>query len=303
MQIDIARPYMYMGHLAPVTAIAFSPDGRTIVSGDTERRILIKAEGSWPVRLDVSSHDEKVRNTERMRSLGFSKDGMTVFVSAIDRLEAVRLDTLERYWSYTPPRFFGFLVVSPLRLAVAEHGGLAACFDNGTVGVWDVNGRLLALWKDREPPNYIGWHPDGKQIVGVNKWQLCVWNPERRRRAGKTSFRDDEPIHGLTVHPTRPFALIRTLHRLRLIDLQTFQCLSDTDAPVGLPLAAFRPGHDAIAVANEHHVTLQDMEGRWIDALDLIDARVTSLAWSKDGSKLAVGSSDWAVRVFDVANV
>lgn len=300
VNIDVPRLEMYMGHLAPITAIAFSPDGRTLASGDTERRVLVRRAGGSPVQLDLRSADEKVRTTERMRSLAISSDGMTLFVSASDKLEAIRLDTMETYWSYAPGRFLGFLVVSPLRIALGKQGRLAVCFENGSIGVWESDGRFAALWRDREQPTHIGWLSGEDRLVGISKWQLYVWDPSHRRRVAASHLTDDDPLHGLSVHPSEPLALVRTLHRLRLVNLETMEMLFDEKAPVGLPIAAIQPGTGAIAIANEHRVQLMDLSGRWIDELDLIDARVTCVSWSPDGSQLAVGSSDLAVRVFQM---
>lgn len=295
---SMIQPETILGHKAPVTAIAFSPDGTTLISGDTERRIIIQTPEAPAIEIDLSSEAAKVRTTERMREICFSSDGAQFYVSASDRLRAFWTETGEETWSYRPPRFFGFLIVSPLRLGVSNANQVAVCFDNATIGVWSAFGDKHALWRDSEAPNWIGWLQDGVRIVGSDSFHVGLWDTGLRTKIAR--WTSEDRIYNLAVHPTEDTLVIRTLHGHRVMNAETGETLGAFEAALGLPLVAFRPHYKLIAIVGENAVSIVNYSGEQQAEFPLLDLSPKTLAWSPDGKKLGVGCSDGSIKVFEL---
>jgi WD40 repeat protein len=286
-----------LNQLPGINQIAFSPDGTRCATGDTGMRVRIERNGKTVVERDLRSTSEKARTTERVRGLGFSHDGKLLYVAAGERLRALSSDNGAEKWAYSPPRSFGFLVISPVGLATTGDQ-VAACFDNGSMAVWSPEGRMRAIWHDNDSPRYLSFLGDGNRLVGCDSFSVCVWDPATRRRLMKLRLPDR--VYGLSVSPTANIAATRTLYSVQLWDLDLATMLSQVPVGQGLPIVAFHPERQWLAVADKWAVNLVDFSGRFIDRYDCGPAAVLSLAFRPDGRTLAVGGSDGQVRTFEV---
>jgi WD40 repeat protein len=275
----------------PISSVAMSADGRRLLAGDVERKLLCYEDGKPSYRLDLRSRFEKIRATERMRTLAFSPDGRLFYASASETMRAFEAESGRAVWGYTPPRHFGFLIVSPLQLSVSTEGLVAACFDDGTIGCWTEEGDCISRWADNDAPRMLRFVPDTRHLVGTDAFSICVWDPEERRKLDKfvlpeKAFGFDAGEGGLVAVRSLDFVAIYSLKGGLMHAFPVGE---------GLPLVAVRPGGRGLALGGLRHVDLCDLDGRVVDDVDVAPARVTALAWSPDGGQLCVGCSDGTV--------
>jgi len=286
-------------HSYPVSVLAFSPDGRALASGDTERQVQVRNADGQLRHWSFKSSQDKTRPLERMRSLAFSPDGSLLYVSARDAIESVSVESGEQAWYYQPPRSFGFLIVSALRAAVAPDGHVACCFDNGSIGIWSAEGNRCRIWKEPESPFWIGWLQDGIHLAGADAFHVQIWDWNMRMRTSR--WTPGEKIFNFTVHPSQSIAAVRTLNDIQILDLAQELTIAKFPSPLALPVLAFRPGHSEIVVGSPGAAVLFNYEGVQQQLFDLDGRRATSVAWSVDGNTLAFGCGDGSVKVFPLS--
>ncbi len=282
---------------AGINHVAFSPDSRLMAQSDTSMRLSVMRDGTEVFSLKLSTKDDKIRPTERIRGLSFSHDGSLLFVAAGDRLHAFDVSKGIRAWSYRAPRSFGFLIISPIAVA-SSLGLVASAFDNGTLGVWTEAGSLKSLWHDNDSPRYIGFLPDGDRLVGSDSFSVRTWNVATRKKEAR--FRLPQRVYSLAASPSVPVVAFRTLHDLILFDCDELRILHTLPVGSGLPLAALHPCEALVAVGDRHGFNLVDFSGALKERHTINDCRLLSLAFKPDGSAVVAGCSDRSVREFAI---
>lgn len=150
-------------------AVAFTPNGKTLVSGHGDNTIRF-----W----DVESGTEVRRlqgHTQFVRSLAIAPDGQTLASASGDR--TVRLwdmRTGKQLHQLSEHTGWAFCVAfSPDGKLVASGG------EGGNLLVWEtVNGKLV--WQAKEHTGLImdlAFHPSGKELVTVSHdHRACIWD-------------------------------------------------------------------------------------------------------------------------------
>jgi len=179
---------LFFGHESPVNALAVSPDGRTLVSGD-ESGVLV----FW----DLVTRRERARTRAAgtvVHTVAFAPDGRTVAASHV--------------------KDGGPSVVRLWDAATAQAGATIVRPDGGVIGIaFSHDGRLLAVWEApvgaaRASNRLTFWRIDGGGAVaapgpppGQGHWFAA--SPDRRLfatvgRSGPVTLRD-----AATARPTR----------------------------------------------------------------------------------------------------
>ena len=271
--------------------LAFRRDGRRLAVADTALRIEVR-EGSRSVwSRFVASLDPKVASTERIRGLAYAPDGLSIYALASDRLIALDAPSGETLWSYQPSRTMGFLVTSPVALAVREDGLVAASFDNGAIGAWSASGELQGLWKDVDVQRRLAFLRDGR-LLGDDSFGLSVFDADARQRLFRTPLRDRS--FGLAVAPDGNVA-VRTLHEAWQI-APSGAVFARSPVQPGLPTLAYHPTEPLLALGEAHGVAWVDQEGGVTRRVET-SKTVVSLAFAPDG-RLAVGGDDGGLTFF-----
>jgi WD40 repeat protein len=251
-------------HRHSLTALAFSPDGRTLAAGDAGGAVSLWGPASGKQRAGVEGHAEGVH------SLTFTPDGKALVV-VTGKGEVVVRD--------------GATAMELRRHAAREERGIAlAVSPDGAVVVWArkseprggpggpllfwdrATGRVLARMEGEDNEVFLGarFSPDSRMVL--------------------VSARIDGPTFGLRA--------LEPPH-LRLIEVATGQQvlrLEEGGSPV-----AFSPDGRALAVGDD----LWDLTtGKKAGRLAGHRGEVESLAFSPDGARLASGSMDTTVLVW-----
>jgi len=296
MQIAAHLPVNFSVVRVPgINHLTFSADGDVLAASDTALNVKVER-GGYPIfQTSFATDQDKIRPTQRVRSIKISDDGKTLYAAACDRVAAIDLASGEECWSYVAPRSFGFLIVSPLDVAYIG-GRVAACFDNGSLAAWNEQGALQALWHDNDAPRNIHFLPGGDRLVGSDSFSVGVWNVSTRKR--ELRIRQQDRVYGIAAASKEAVGATRTLYQVQLWDLDTGSAISHFPVGMGLPLLEFHPTEPLIAVADKRSVNVVDFRGRFVHRFECGAASVLSLAWHPSGRELFVGGSDTAVHRF-----
>lgn len=290
-------PQSFVAHDAPVKAVRVSPSGRLLATGDTDIQVRVWREGELLFHINPHSIEEKVRTTERIRGLEFSHDERQLYLSASDTLQAYSLEDGTLLWEFRPPRFLGFLVVSPQSIAVASTGLIAASFDHGTISTFSPVGERLMHRGDNYAPRMMGFSPHGKAIVGSDGFNLCVWDSSNGDRVHR--WRLEKRVFALAVSASEPLVATRELHSLCLWDIDRFEKICELPAGRGLPLLAFSPTERVVATGERHRIRLVNLECRAVKDFDSEGSTILAVTFSADGKRVLAGCSDHRVRIWD----
>lgn len=284
-------------HNHPVQTLAFNRNGRVLATGDTMR--TMKAWFDFVPFLDanIQSTNLKVRAIDRIRGLAFSPEGDRLYVACGDTVRAFDLARRAEIWQYQPPRHFGFLISSPVAVAVSPSGNIVTVSDTGLVAALDANGKQLGKWWDNEAPRYVSFTGDGTGIVGADGFSVSVWEPYSGKKIKR--IRSRERIYGMAVDPLREVVATRTLHNVELYDAKTLEPIEKLPAPSGLPLMAFSPDGSVLALGGKEEVLLLELAERRCHIIPVQAARVVSIAYHPSGAHISAGCSDGVVRFWE----
>jgi WD40 repeat protein len=278
-----------------INQIATSSDKRVIAYSNVSLLVTVEHEGSVIFQRDFTSTNDKIRPTQRVRGLGFSSDGRLLYLAAGDELSALDWQTGQVEWKYVAPRSFGFMIISPT--AIALHDGLvAASFDNGSIGVWTGDGVLQSLWRDNDAPRQLSFSADGKRIIGTDSFSLCAWDRENGTRLLKMRLRDR--AYGFASSKSQNLIALRGLSSVDLRSSHSGVIEASLPTTTGLPLVAWHPTEDVLAVTGTHEVNVFDSRGVQ-HAQSRFDDAAISICFTSDGSRLLVGGAELTTFEFD----
>jgi WD40 repeat protein len=277
-----------------INRVAFSPTGRYVATSDVRMNVSVRQADETLFRRNYESENPKVRPMDRVRGLSFSNDGSLLYIAAGDTLRAVEWMSGRESWAYTPPRSFGFLIISPTSFATSVAGDVAAAFDNGSIAIWDSSGKLNAKWHDNDAPRSMFFTKDGRTLVGTDSFSLCAWNVDTQKKVVRKRLKDR--AFGLAVSSAGMVAT-RSLTTATVWDLEAETPVLTTPVGSGLPLVEFSPVERVLALGSEHAIELIDFVEGPIARFEISDAKVLSLAFSPEGTDLAVGCSDDRVKM------
>ncbi|MGW4112940.1 TIR domain-containing protein [Actinosynnema sp. NPDC004786] len=256
----------------PVLAVAFSPDGRTLVSGglnDPDDETTL-----WDVAGRTPLGDPLADRLEAVRSVAFSPDGTTLVTAG--QIGGVVRGTREvkpviSFWGVESRELLGTVdagdavfasVFSPDGTTLATGGR------DGVVRLWDVAGRRATgepLAGHTGPVGALAFTPDGTTLASAgDDGVIRLWDVA-------THTTDGEPLVG---HTGAVYSL-----------------------------AFDRDGRTLASGSGDNSVRLWDVEARKQISAPHVGHRqpVRAVAFSPDGKLLASAGEDNAVRFWDVS--
>ncbi|NEP35367.1 PQQ-binding-like beta-propeller repeat protein, partial [Moorena sp. SIO3B2] len=286
---------LLQGHTDIVSAIAFSPDGKQIisVSGDGTVRL-------WDTESGQLIHTFE-GNTEWVTAIAFSPDGKQILsgsgdgtVRLWDTETGQPLHTLEGHTS------------SVTEIAFSPDGKqIISGSEDNTVRLWDTEtGQLIHTFEGHtDLVTDIAFSPDGKQIIsGSNDNTVRLWDTE----SGQT-------LHTLEGHTSNVYdiafspdgkQILSGSHdtKVRLWDTESGQTLHTLQGHIdGVSAIAFSPdGQEILSVSGDGTVRLWNTEsGQTLHTLEGHIDGVTDIAFSPDGKQIISVSGDGTVRLWD----
>ena len=318
------------GMALPLSAVAFSPDGKTLaVGGYREVLLWDLAAGKLVKRIGAGQIGTMVL------AVVFTKDGKslgeaegTPFAAGV--VKVFDFQTGQVAMNFQEPRGAVFsLDLSP------DGKLLAAGCSDAAAYVWSLlEKKLLATLKDHAlAVTSVSFAPDSKHLATasldktVQVWEVATWKPDRKKTAledpvRRCCLRDNgRPFWGAGGAVTFHFGLI-----VGGRDARSVQYRMDDKAPpgyrgdvkadldTGTPLDCLwfqdpNPGkwniQWAYVAASDNTVKAYQFDGKTLDLVDTLGGHsdwVYALAISADGKRLASASGDGSVKLWNLAD-
>ncbi|WP_407681873.1 WD40 domain-containing protein [Pseudanabaena cinerea] len=279
-----------LGHSGGVTSVAFSPDGKMIVTASLDSTIKLWNLAGQEIQ-SFKGHSSIVS------SVAFSPDGKTIATSSVDN--TVKL------WNLAGKELQSFKGHSSIVSSVAfspDGKTIATGSVDSAVKLWNLEGKELQTFKGHsDGVNSVAFSPDGKTIAtGSVDSTVKLWNLEGKELqlfkghsygVWSVVFSPD----GKTIATGSADSTVK-LWDLEGKELQTFKGHSDRVKSV-----AFSPDGKVIATSSfDNTVKLWSLEGKELQTFKGHSGGVWSVAFSPDGKTIATGSGNMTVELWNL---
>ncbi|PPR04541.1 hypothetical protein CVT26_002508 [Gymnopilus dilepis] len=289
------------GHTNTVASVAFSPDGRRIVSGSWDMTIWIwDSETGEPVRPPLLGHENLVF------SVAFSLDGKKIASGSSDG--TVRLWDPETGETLLPPLKSHYDWVRSVAFS-PDGKEIVSGSDDHTVHLWSTEtGKQLHSPLEGHD-GYISsasFSPDGRYIIsGSGDRTVRLWDAENRQQLEPVLRGHSHSVNSVTVSPDGSLVASGSDDNMVCLwDVKTMRQLGEplTGHTGSVYSVAFSPdGSRIISGSDDSTVRLWSVETRQQISLPLNghEGSVSSVAFSPDGRRIVSGSYDNTLRIWD----
>jgi hypothetical protein len=298
-----------------MSAVAYSPDGKLLAAGGSEA-------GNESVRLWNTANWQLTKipvGYDSVTDLAFSLDGATLAVASSD---GVRLFDTTSHQPIGGP--FGDTVVNK------QHGVSSLAFSpdkrtlavgdqNGNIRIWDVAQRTVIapmMSGHTGTVSSLAYSPDGKVLASAgstifnqgsgytNDGTVRLWNTETHEQIGDPLIneRSSGPALAVSFAPGGEKLAVGYGDRDGMVwDIGTHKLVGTVTTGLGSPIGiTYNHSGSRIAAADDNNVRIWDAS----TDKQLLDLKghtnsVYAIAFAPDDSRLASGSRDGTVRIWD----
>ncbi len=308
-----AKPRLTLPGEIKWVRVAFSPDGKTLVSGGADNTIRF-----WDVAMGKEQTTLKKVAEYGVCSVAFSPDGKTLasglggnkvkLWDLATRKDTILLDKLSQYAS---PR----VVFSPDGKTLASGG---QCIRE--IRVFDVvTGKITATLKghDEYGIDALAFTPDGKTLISVggHEGTVKLWDVATGKETAKRKLVDWCPAAAVSLDSKTVVTAMCLIESINGENVVTDKSIKLWDVATGKELISlkgheycvssviFSPDGKTLATGDEEKtIKLWDVAtGKELATLKGHTESIVSLTFSADGKMLASTSEDKTIKLWDVA--
>ncbi len=287
----------FFGHQGEVTSVAFSPDGRTALSGSDDNMLKL-----W----DVSTGKEIrsfVANQYGVHSVAFSPDGRTALSGGYDKML--------KLWDVSTGREIrGFVghqgQICSVAFSPDGRMALSGSRDN-TLKLWDVStgGEIRSFSGHRNWVNSVAFSPDGRMALSGSSYaELELWDVSTGREI-RSFVGHQYGVYSVAFSPDGRTALSGSDdNMLKLWDVSTGKeirsFVGHQDRVLGV---AFSPdGRTVLSGSADNMLKLWGVStGRETRSFVGHQGWVGPVAFSPDGRTALSGGDDSMMKLWDVS--
>ncbi|CAG5134560.1 unnamed protein product [Candidula unifasciata] len=263
---NLLAPIMLLtGHEGDIFCGKFSPDGQYVASAGFDRLIYF-----WTVYGECENIAVLKGHTGAVMEIQFSTDGSMLFSASTDKTIAVwDIETGDRMRKLKGHQTFVNTV------SAARRGPQLLCSgsDDGTVKIWDARKKgAINTFQCTYQVTAVTFTDTAEQIIsgGIDN-ELKVWDLRKNAILYKMRGHSDT-VTGLEISPEGSYLLSNSMdNTLRIWDVRPFA-----------------PQERCVKIMSGHQHTFEK--------------NLLRCAWSPDGSRVAAGSGDRFVYVWDTTS-
>ncbi len=282
-----------LAHSSGINAVAFSPDGKLLLSGGADRTLKLWDAATGRLIRTYRGHSEEVF------AVAFSPDGTRLLSSSWDMI---------KLWDTATGRPIATLDesdhrVHQVRSVAFSPDGMRLLSGSGdkTLKLWDAgNGKLVRTFEGHTGQvTSVAFSPDGTRLLsGSGDSTLGLWDAATgqliRTIKGHSGW-----VRSVAFSPDGTRVLSGDDKTLKLWDAASGKLIRSFEAN-SISAVAFSPdGTRLLSASLDKTIKLWEPGGKLIRTFNGHGDRITSVAFSPDGTRLLSGSWDATVKLWD----